>query len=140
MPSKHVADAVDARLADNWTATPIIDYDEKTHPPDDADGFLVVQYPISDGARPVFDRLFWEEGAIRLVLSVKRGVGKSQGLAWSDTLCHMFRAVKFDGIQTFEPDGPIIDDATYDGNWIIYAIIVPYRFEFEEAVFEFESA
>jgi hypothetical protein len=142
MPKKAVADAIDARLAAYWVATPVIDYDTTTEPPDDEDAFLVVQYPIANGVRPVLGRTFWEEGAIRFVLHVKRGIGKEQGLEWSDTLAHMFRAVRFQDIriQTFEPDGPIIDDASYDGNWVIYATIVPYRFEFEEAVFEFASA
>ena len=139
MPIKHVADAVDARLAANWIATPIVAYDEQAEPPP-ADAFVVVQFPVVNSSRPVLGRLFWEEGAIRLVLSVRRDVGIDQGRVWSDTLAHIFRAVKFDGVQTFEPDGPNVDDSLDNGNWLIFSIIIPYRFEFESAVFEFESA
>jgi hypothetical protein len=138
MPSKHVVDAVNARLAASWTATPIVDYDEQTETPD-AEAFVTVQFPITTGASPVLGRLFWEEGFIRLVLSVRRDVGKDQGLIWSDTLAHIFRVVKFDGIETRQPDGPNIDDSTDNGNWLIFSLIIPYRFEFESAVFEFES-
>lgn len=138
MPSKHVADAVAARLSASWTATPIIDYDEQTATPD-VDAFVTVQFPITTGTSPVLGRLFWEEGAIRLVLSVRRDLGKDQGLEWSDTLAHIFRTAKFDGIETRQPDGPNIDDSTDNGNWLIFSVIVPYRFEFESAVFEFES-
>ena len=138
MPSKHVADAVDDRLAASWVATPILSRDT-TQPPDGVDAFVMVQFPITTGTRPVLGRLFWEEGAIRIVLSVRRDVGVDQGLVWSDTLAHIFRGVKFDGIETREPDGPNVDDAIDNGNWLIFSIIVPYRYEFESAVFEFES-
>lgn len=135
MPTKAVADAVDIRLAENWTATPIIPYDTLAQPPEDADAFVVVHYPVVLGARPVLERLFWEEGAIRIILNVKRGIGLSQGLAWADELSWMFRAVKFDGVETFVPDGPIVDDTIENGNWIEYAVVVPYRFEFESPAF-----
>lgn len=138
MPSKHVADAVDARLEAFWTATPVIAYDEIATPPDE-DGFVFVQYPIVNGVRPVLGRLFWEEGWVRIVLSVKRGVGSDQGREWADTLANIFRSAKFDGIETRQPDGPLEDDSIDNGNWILYSIVVPYRFEFESAVFEFET-
>src|SRR4249919_599261 len=112
MPSKHVADAVDARLEAFWTQTPVIDFDDQAIPPDDEAGFVMVQYPIVTGARPVLGRLFWEEGWLRIVLGVKRGLGKDQGWAWSDTLAHIFRSAKFDGIETRVPDGPLIDDTS----------------------------
>ena len=138
MPSKHVSDAVNARLAASWTATPIINYDEQTATPDD-EAFVTVQFPITTGARPVLGRLFWEQGAIRIVLSVRRDVGKDQGLEWSDALAHIFRSVKFDGIETLDIDGPNVDDALDNGNWLIFSLIIQYRFEFESAVYEFAS-
>jgi len=136
MPSKTVADAVDARLAANWTATPIVPYDTQATPPDDAEAFVVVQYPISNGARPVLGRTFWEEGIIRLVLNIRRGIGLSQGLLWSDELAFIYRAVKFDGVETFVPDGPVVDDTIENGNWVEFSIVVPYRHEFRQAAFE----
>lgn len=140
MPRREVALAVDARLAAFWTETPVIDFDTQTQPPDNAPAFLVVQYPVVNGAHPVLGRLFWEEGALRLVLNVLRGIGRDQALIWCNKLTDMFRVVKFDGVETFMPDGPQDDDASDDGNWVSYSIIVPYRFEYESAVFEFESA
>jgi Bacteriophage related domain of unknown function len=129
--SAAVATAVDARLFANWTATPIIDFDTQTQPPEDAQAFVVVQYPVANGVRPVLGRTFFEEGAFRIVLNVRRGIGLAQGLAWADALSQIFRSVKkFAGVETFVPDGPIIDDNSEDGNWISYAVIVPYRYEF----------
>lgn len=130
MPRKAVADAFEARLVANWTATPIIPYDTQAQPPDNAEGFVVLQYPVANGERPLLERRWWEDGAVRVVLNVLRGIGLAQGLAWSDELADIFRAVKFDGVETFVPDGPVIDDTIENGNWVEYSIIVPYRFEY----------
>jgi hypothetical protein len=129
MPAKAVADAVQARLQANWTATIIIPYDSNATPTD-LDSFLVFQFPVVNGVKPVLNRVFWEEGGIRFVLNVRRGIGLEQGLDWTDQLAALFREVKFSGVQCFEPSGPIIDDNNEEGDWISYAVVVPYRFEF----------
>src|SRR4029450_3062612 len=129
MPAKAVIDAVQARLVANWTATVVVDYDTNAYPPD-LDAFLVHQYPVVNGAKPVVDRVFWEEGGIRFVLNVRRGIGLAQGLEWSDELAALFREVKFGDVQCFETSGPIIDDTIEEGDWISYAVIVRYRYEY----------
>lgn len=129
MPAKAVADAVQARLVANWTQTMIIDYDTRATPPD-ADAFLMTQYPVVNAEKPVIDRLFREVGGIRFVLSVRRGIGQAQGLAWADQLAALFREVKFSGIQCWQPSPPIVDDNNEEGDWVLYAVIVPYWFEF----------
>jgi len=129
MPTKAVIDAVQARLVANWTATVVVDYDTNAYPPD-LDAFLVHQYPVVNGVKPVLNRVFWEEGGIRLVLNVRRGIGLAQGLTWCDLLAALFREVKFAGVQCFEPSGPIIDDNIEEGDWISYSVVVPYRYEF----------
>lgn len=134
MPSREVADAVQNRLATYWTATTIVDYDTVAEPPD-VNAFLVHQYPVVNGTHPVLGRTFFEEGAIRLVLNVERGIGLVQGLTWCDSLKLLFRDVVFDGVQTFTPSGPVIDDNTEEGNWISYSLIVPYRYEYTSEPF-----
>jgi hypothetical protein len=129
MPTKAVADAVQARLAANWTATVIIDYDTTANPPD-LDAFLVHQYPVVNGSKPFLDRRFFEEGGIRFVLNVRRGIGLAQGLTWCDQLSALFREVKFSGVECFAPSGPIVDDNSEEGDWVSYAVIVPYRYQF----------
>jgi hypothetical protein len=129
MPAKAVIDAVQTRLAANWTDTVVVDYDSDAYPPD-LDAFLVHQYPVVNGAKPVVNRVFWEEGGIRFVLNVRRGIGLPQGLQWSDSLAALFREVTFDGVQCFETSGPIIDDTIEEGDWISYAVIVRYRYEY----------
>src|SRR5262245_37847915 len=133
MPAKAVIDAVQARLTANWTETVIIDYDTNAYPPD-LDAFLVHQYPVVNGLKPVMQRLFWEEGGIRFVLNVRRGIGAAQGMLWSDELAGLFRYSKFGGIETFETSGPIIDDTNEEGDWISYSIVVRYRFEYTTAL------
>lgn len=129
MPAKAVADAVQARLVANWTNTVIIDYDTTASPPD-LDAFLVTQFPVVNAEKPVLQRYFREVGGIRFVLNVRRGIGQSQGLAWADELATLFRDVKFNGVQCWQPSSPIVDDNNEEGDWISYAIVVPYWFEF----------
>jgi len=133
MPAKAVIDAVEARLAAHWTSTVIVPYDTNAYPPD-LDSFLVHQYSVVNGAKPVVQRLFWEEGGIRFVLNVRRGIGIEQGMIWSDELSALFRYSKFGGVETFETSGPIIDDTTEEGEWISYSIVVRFRYEYTTAL------
>lgn len=132
MPIKVVADLFEQRLVANWTATLIVSYDTVAEPPD-VEAFLVQQYPVVLGVRPVIGRRFFEEGVYRLVLNVRGGIGLAQGLQWSDSLRLLFNSIKFEsgGLETFVPDGPIIDDNTEEGDWIVYSIIVPYRYQYD---------
>jgi hypothetical protein len=56
----------------------------------DGSSFLTVQYPIANsrhvGMASIGNRIFREEGVIRLVLSARRGRGQSQALQWCDAL------------------------------------------------------
>lgn len=132
MPMKAVADLFEDRLVTNWSATLIVPYDTIAEPPE-VDAFLVQQYPVASGVHPVLGRRFMEEGVYRLVLNVRRGIGLEQGLTWSDALRVMFNNIKFDDgpLETFTPDGPIIDDNNEDGDWISYSLLVPYRYQYD---------
>lgn len=136
MPLLDVVDAVDSRLLANWTATPVVPYDSLDPPPEDAEAFVVVQYPIVFEEKPTLSRTYWERGVIRLVLNVKRGIGQRQGIIWSDALKEIFRESSFDGVHTHEVDGPVIDDTIEDGNWVSYSSSIHYHFEFVSAVYE----
>lgn len=132
MPARAVFNAVTTYLAAGWSATPIIAYDTLADVSTMDDAFLVVQFPVVNGIKPVLGRRYFEEGTIRLVLNVRRGIGPEQGLDWSDNLRLMFRDVKFGGgLETFTPDGPPIDDNIEEGDWISYSIIVPYRYQYD---------
>lgn len=129
MPSAAVEAAFQARLASSWTISPVLQQGDTE--PADANAFLVVQYPVVNSDKPVLGRRYFEEGAARLVLNVKREIGLAEGLGWADTLAALFRTVKFSGVETFAPSAPIIDDDIDDGNWLELAVIVPYRYQFD---------
>lgn len=130
MPSTVVAEAFKAQLGNPWNGIPVGNMDTWPTPPE-VNAFLVVQYPVVNAEKPVLGRRYFEEGAARLVLNVKRDIGIDQGLVWADTLAALFRTVKFGGVETFAPSAPIIDDNLEDGNWLSFAVIVPYRYQFD---------
>jgi hypothetical protein len=132
MPLKAVADLFEQRLIENWTETLIISYDTIAEPPD-VPAFVVQQYPVVSGSQPVLGRRFFEDGVYRLVLNVRRGIGLAQGLTWTDELAALFRSFKFPSgqLETFVPDGPIVDDNSEEGDWIVYSLIIPYRYQYD---------
>lgn len=137
MASAAIDAAFKAKLLASWSVCPVVggskanDLPETlTEPPTNVDAFLVVQYPVVDGDKPVLNGRYWDEGGARLVLNVKREVGQTQALAWADTLRGLFREYKSGSFETFVPDPPIVNDATDDGNWLSYSVIVPFRYQF----------
>lgn len=134
MPSAAVEAAFQAKLTADWTGSTVLDGNGDTQPPEGVNAFLVVQYPVVNSQKPVLGRRFFEEGAARLVLNVKVGTGLPDGLALADTLASLFRDRNLGGgIETFTPSAPIINDANDDGNWFELAVIVPYRYQFDDA-------
>lgn len=130
MPAAAVDAAFKSRLASQWTATPVIGVNGVTVPPNNQ-SFLVVQFPVSNGEKPVLSGKYFEEGAARLVLNVRAGMSSATALGWADTLAALFREHEFgSGLETFVPSGPLIDDQIDDGNFVEYAVIVPYRYQF----------
>jgi len=104
-------------------------------PPDDGREFVVIQYPVSEGSRPVLTRRRFEEGAARIVYNAKSGTELSAALVQCDAIAAAFRGdrLKFDGVEVFEPNGPIVNDENDDGNYFEIAVIVPYRYQFDVA-------
>jgi hypothetical protein len=131
MPSAAVDAAFKAKLAAEWTSSPVVGVNGVTDPPKDENAFLVIQYPVVNGEKPVLGGKYFEEGAARLVLNVKSGIGLAEGLTRADTLAALFRSQKFSGVETFAPSAPIVNDSNDDGNWFELSVIVPYRYQFE---------
>jgi uncharacterized protein DUF4128 len=130
MPSAAVEAAFQAKLASDWTQSTVLP-DQTTEPPTTAKAFLVVQYPVQNSRKPSLQRRYLEEGAARLVLNVRSGIQLSYGLGLADSLAALFRTARFDGVETFVPSAPIINDQNDDGNWFELAVIVPYRYQFD---------
>jgi hypothetical protein len=102
-------------------------------PSPDDDAIIVVQYPVVNGSKPVLDRLFVEDGGIRIVINVRRSIELEQALALSDDIAGLFRDVRLgNGLEVFTPSTPPINDMSDDANWFVLPVIVPYRYQFEE--------
>ena len=131
MPLKLVVDAVEARLAAEWSACPVVGINSGVDAPKDGSSHLVVQYPVSNSSQLTIgapgQNIWREEGAIRVIINRARGDGLSAALTWADQLAALFRGKNFGGVQTFAPTSPAIDDRNDQGNFFQVSISVPYQ-------------
>jgi hypothetical protein len=131
MPSAAVEAAFQARLYEFTLGDPpVVPAIVSGQPPNGADAWIVLQYPVVNGTKPVLGRHYFEEGAARFVLNVRRSVEMDAALGLADDLAGIFRDRKFYDIETFTPSPPIVNDVTNDGNWFSLSVIVPYRYQF----------
>jgi hypothetical protein len=130
MASQLVVDAVEARLAANWTNCPVRGANASGDVPADGSAFLVVQYPVANEEHialgPVGQRTFRELGGIRFVLSMPAGQGASFGLGWADQLRALFRAQQFAGVSCLAASPPRIDDGNESGGYFRLSVVVEY--------------
>ncbi len=133
MASAAVTAAVKARLATEWTRTPIFHPNEQPQVPADGTPFLSVQYPLameeqmSIGAPG--NNVWREEGAIRFVLAIPRGAGIDDYSGWIDELRASFRGKIFSGVHTFEASPAVLDDRNEDGKYWALSCAVTYHFD-----------
>jgi len=132
MALSAVSAAIEARLADNWTRCPVRGLNAlDAEPPADNSAFIEVQYPvatsdqISMGAPGA--NVWRDEGAFRILLTIESGSGVTQALAWVDELAALFRGKVFDGVRTFAPTQPVLDDRNDAGGWFTLSFAVPYE-------------
>lgn len=134
MPTAAVDAAFKARIAANFTTIPTVGVNGVTEPPTDGSSFIVLQYPVVIGEKPVIGRRFFEEGTLRIVINVVRQIAETDGASWAATLASLFRDRDITtGLETFTPNGPITNDAIDDANYVELAVIVPYRYQFDDA-------
>lgn len=135
MPSPAVDAAFKARIAANFTTIPTIGVNDRTEPPSDGSSFVVIQYPVVNGDKPVLGRRFFEEGAARIVVNAAKGPAETDAKdTWVPALATLFRDRDLGGgLETFTPSGPILNDANDDGQFVSYSLIVPYRYQFDDA-------
>lgn len=133
MASAAVTSAFLARLAANWTATPVAPINGSADAAKDGSAFLTVEFPVSNedqislGAAGA--NTFRETGACRFVLSIP--IGDADGfpvwLAKIDALRTVFRGQFFDGITTWAASPPATNDASDDGAYFNLSFAVPYQ-------------
>ena len=133
MPSAVVEAAFQARLYEYTLGDPpVIPAIVSGQPPTGVDAWIVLQFPVVNGSRPTIGRHFFEEGAARLVLNVRRTAEMETALGIADDIASIFRDRKFHSVQTFTPSPPIVNDTSNDGNWFSLSVIVPYRYQFDD--------
>lgn len=133
MPAPAVDAAFKARIAANFTTIPTVGV-TVSEPPSNGSSFIVLQYPVVNGEKPVLGRTFFEEGALRIVINVVRAYAETDGASWAATLASLFRDRNLgNGLETFTPNGPITNDAIDDGDFVELAVIVPYRYQYNDA-------
>ena len=131
MPSAAVEAAFQARLYEYTLGDPPVYSGDRVGPARQcARCVRVFQYPVVNGSKPVLGRHYFEEGAARFVLNVRRSVEMDAALGLADDLAGIFRDRKFHDIETFTPSPPIVNDTSNDGNWFCLSVIVPYRYQF----------
>jgi hypothetical protein len=131
-----VVDAVEGRLADLWPDEPVVGVNGRNTPPADGANYLLVEYPLAE--EPVMltegapGQNYWrEEGAFRLVLHRPRAAGIRPGLIEAEELSALFLGKDLgNGVQTFAPTSPAIDDRNTLGNYVRFSIAVPYQADF----------
>lgn len=127
--------AVSDRLAAEWTRCPVREPNAKNRNTPEADEpFVEVQYPVMISAGISIgepgSNLYRDEGAIRLVLNVVRGKGIVEAAVWIDELRDLFRGKIFDGVRTFAPSPPVIDDRNDDGRYYLLSFAVPFEHDY----------
>lgn len=134
MTQRSVMKAVADRLEAGWDSAPIIGANtRKAVTPPDGSPYVLVQYPYNSARQLTFGapgaNVWREEGGIRFVLNVRRGAGLDQGFQWAEEIARLFRGKEFDGVQTFAPTSPVIDDENDDGAYFVMSFVVPYQFD-----------
>lgn len=136
MAINKVIDAVEARLAANFTRCTVFGFNlaAESEPPQDGSAFLQVSYPAANNTQITVgdpgNNLWRENGAFRLALFARRGEGIAGARVWMAELADLFRGKKFDGVQCWGPTSPALDDRNEEGVYFILSIAVPYQADY----------
>lgn len=130
MASLAVYTAVKERLGSSWNELAVrYPNDGQGETPADGSAYIAVQFPVANTDRmAVNQRLYREEGGIRLVVHAERGDGLDQVLGWTGALAALFSDQAFGGIKTQAAGSPFIDDDNELGNYFKAAVVIPYTF------------
>jgi hypothetical protein len=132
MASKVVEDIIEDYLTANWVTTPIFTENQQNETPSDGSSFVILQFPLANTERPVFNsRHYREEGIFRLVINVARGQGVDTMRSYGETLATLFRdkelPIGTGTILTGVPDEPYTDRESDSVNYFTGTMVVPFR-------------
>ena len=128
-----VVTAVNAWLAANWTATPIVKMnDSESKPPALGAQYIQATYPLANEEQvsigaPGNNR--WREtGAFQIKVYGKRGSGLSDTLTKADALAALFRGQRIAAdMQCNEASTAVLQDDNDQGNYFVAGVIVNYN-------------
>lgn len=133
MAHPSVIAAVKARLAEEFTAAPIIGVNEQGSAPQDGSTFILLQFPASSTRRwSVDERYYREEGGIRFIVNGQTGIGIEEVSLLCEQLATIFRDCVFARVHTLAPGSPVFDDSNDQGNYIQAAFVAPYWFTYRD--------
>lgn len=130
MAQLAVIQAVQSTLT-QWTLTPVVGLNEET---DDAvlGRFVEAHFPISRAKRvSVGTRAYREEGMLRLLLAMERGVGITRPADYAGQLAALFNDKTIDGVVFKTAHSPQFDETNDEGSYFVVNILVPYTYEYE---------
>jgi hypothetical protein len=130
MPSQHVFDAVNARLA-GFSGPPLAETNAIA--PSPAPNFYEVEYPVCNRDQVSCGRpaVFRETGVIRFVIRAPAQDKAATAIAmgWATELFTLFDAVIFDGIETKAAAPPVLDERNRDNTYYRIPFVVPYQYD-----------
>lgn len=134
MAHKNAEEAIEARLRANWTHCRIFTENLEEEQPTAGEPFLQLQFPFSDVQRwSVGTKLYREEGAFRITMSIPRGTGTQTIRDWGEELRNIFLDQKFDGVDCKVPSDPFSDDRSDAGSFYVAYIACPFIYQWRVA-------
>lgn len=133
MAHASVVEAVEAKLAAEWSQCPVVGINTVGEAPQDGSPYLLVQYPAASTARVAVNEGYYrEEGGIRFVMHLSPGEGIARANLWAGILARMFRYAEFGGVKTEAPTSPFYDDSNDAGAYFLATVLVPYTYDYED--------
>lgn len=135
MARQTVIDAVKARLAALFNGCPVLDQDTTPHGSADGSLYMVLQFPVANERQITIgapgNNLWREEGAFRLVLSVRTGDPLDPANTILDQARAIFRGKQFSGVTTFAPSPAVQADPEFAGGQRVeLSSSIPYQSNF----------
>lgn len=127
-----VIQAVEAVLAANWTATPVIKMnDSQSLPPKSGAEYVEVVYPVANETQMSIGapgaNVWREIGAFQVRLYSTRGAGLSAAITKADALAVLFRGQRIAAnMECGEVDSAALHDDNDRGNYFVVGVIVNY--------------
>lgn len=137
MSSSHVAEKVRARLAANWSTTPIVDdvwLLNDASPPRGAFYWVAPDFWIGGTEEQITigapgNNVFREDGTFQIHVFGLAGNGDTKLREYAETIRAIFRGVNFDGVRCYGADPPTVGYGHEDGRWLRATISVDYEYD-----------